>query len=99
MKEDYIIRDQEKIHFITATVIDWIDVFTRKSYKDVIMKFLSFIIKNKGMLLYGYVIMSNHIHLIIQSKDGKLSDLIKNLQLKVFLIKYKMNLKAEENGC
>ena len=80
MKEGYIIRDQEKIHFITATVIDWIDVFTRKSYKDVIIECLAFCIKNKGMLLYGYVIMSNHIHLIIQSKDGKLSDLIRDFK-------------------
>ena len=32
------------------------------------------------MLLYGYVIMSNHILLIIQSKDGKLSDLIRDFK-------------------
>lgn len=80
MKEGYIIRNQEKIHFITTTVVDWIDVFTRKSYKDVVIECLSFCIKNKGMLLYGYVIMSNHIHLIVQSKDGKLSDLIRDFK-------------------
>ena len=38
MKEDYIIRDQEKIHFIAATVVDWVDVFTRKTYKDVVIE-------------------------------------------------------------
>ena len=32
------------------------------------------------MLLYGYVIMSNHIHLIVQSKKGKLSDLIRDFK-------------------
>ena len=80
MKEGYIIRDQEKIHFITATVVDWIDVFTRKSFKDVVIDCLAFCIENKGMLLYGYIIMSNHIHLIIQSKDGKLSDLIRDFK-------------------
>lgn len=80
MKEGYIIKDQEKIHFITATVVDWIDVFTRKSYKDVIIECLEFCIKNKGMILYGYVIMSNHVHLIIQSKEGKLSDLIRDFK-------------------
>jgi REP element-mobilizing transposase RayT len=37
-------------------------------------------VENKGMLLYGCVIMSNHIHLIIQSKDGKLSDLIRDFK-------------------
>jgi REP element-mobilizing transposase RayT len=38
------------------------------------------------MILYGYVIMSNHIHLIIQSEDGKLSDLIRDF--KKFTAKY-----------
>ncbi|GAA4952619.1 transposase [Algibacter agarivorans] len=80
MKEGYIIRDQEKIHFITSTVVDWIDVFTRKTYKDVVIDCLDFCVKNKGMIIYGYVIMSNHIHLIIQSKDGKLSDLIRDFK-------------------
>ena len=75
MKEGYIIRDQEKIHFITATVVDWVDVFTRKLYKDVIIESLEFCIQKKGMILYGYVIMSNHIHLIVQSDQGKLSGL------------------------
>lgn len=32
------------------------------------------------MILYGYVIMSNHIHLIAQSKEGKLSDLIRDFK-------------------
>ena len=37
-------------------------------------------IENKGIVLYGYVIMSNHIHLIIQSKEGKLSDLLRDFK-------------------
>ena len=80
MKEGYIIRDQKKIHFISATVVGWVDVFTRKSYRDVVIESLAFCIEKKGMLLYGYVIMSNHIHLIVQSKKGKLSDLIRDFK-------------------
>ncbi|MDQ7959667.1 hypothetical protein [Flavobacterium lindanitolerans] len=72
MKEGYIIREQEKAHFITATVVDWIDVFTRKNYRDCIIDCLDFCINNKGMTVYGYVIMSNHIHLIILSKKWKM---------------------------
>jgi len=64
MKEGYIIRDQEKPHFITCTIVDWVDIFTRKIYIDVMIDCLQYYIKNKGMVLYGYVIMSNHIHLI-----------------------------------
>ncbi|RST25979.1 REP-associated tyrosine transposase [Chryseobacterium lacus] len=80
MKAGYIIRDQEKPHFVTITVVDWIDIFTRKAYRDIIINCLDFCIKNKGMLLYGYVIMSNHIHLIVQSKEGKLSELMRDFK-------------------
>ena len=79
-KEGFIIRDQSKTHFITATVVDWVDVFSRKTYKDSVIVSLDFCIKNKGMILYGFVIMSNHIHLIIQSENSKLSDLIRDFK-------------------
>lgn len=80
MEEGYAIRDQTLPHFITATVVDWIDVFTRKVYRDEVIQCLNYCINNKGMVIYGYVIISNHIHMVIQSKDGKLSDLIRDFK-------------------
>jgi REP element-mobilizing transposase RayT len=80
MKDGYVIRDQSLPHFITPTVVDWIDIFTRQTYRDIVIECLDYCIKNKGMILYGYVIMSNHIHLIIQSENGKLSDLIRDFK-------------------
>jgi REP element-mobilizing transposase RayT len=80
MDDGYKIRDQALPHFITVTVVDWIDVFTRKTYRDCVIECLDFCIKNKGMILYGYVIMSNHIHMIIQSSNGNLSDLIRDFK-------------------
>lgn len=80
MKEGYVIRDQTLPHFFTITVVDWVDVFSRKNFRDVVLECLNFCIKNKGMILYSYVIMTNHIHLIIQSEDGKLSDLIRDFK-------------------
>ena len=80
MKTGYTIKDQAKAHFITATVVDWIDVFTRQAYRDCVVDCLNFCIKNKGMILYGYVIMSNHIHLILQSNNGELSNLLRDFK-------------------
>ena len=80
MKEGYVIRDQTLPHFITATVVDWIDVFTRQTYRDIVIESLDYCIKNKGMILYGYVIMSNHIHLILQSQEGELSALVRDFK-------------------
>ena len=80
MSEGYKIRDQTLPHFITFTVVDWIDVFTRQTYNDVVNESLDYCIQNKGMILFGYVIMSNHIHMIIQSQEATLSDLIRDFK-------------------
>lgn len=80
MKEGYVIRNQDAIHFVTFTVVDWVDVFTRKPYRDIFIDSLDYCSKNKGLILYAYVIMSNHVHLIIQSEDGLLSNLIRDIK-------------------
>ena len=78
--DGYKIRDQSKPHFITFTVVDWLDVFTRQRYKDILIDSLNYYIQNKGMILYAYVIMSNHAHLIIQSNNHDLSGLIRDFK-------------------
>ena len=79
-KEGYVIRDQTLPHFVTATVVDWIDVFTRKSYRDCVVESMKYCIENKSMIVYGYVIMSNHIHLVVQSDVGELSNLLRDFK-------------------
>lgn len=66
----YRIINHNALHFITFTVVGWIDVFTRRKYKDIIIDSLKFCQKEKGLLIYAYVIMSNHIHLIVQAEEG-----------------------------
>ena len=78
MKSGYTIKYQAKIHFIKATVVDCIDVLARKSYKDYIIDCLNFCINNKSIILYGYVVMSNYLHLIVQANNDELSNLLKD---------------------
>ena len=33
----YKIRNQEAVHFITFAVIEWVDVFTRLEYKNILI--------------------------------------------------------------
>lgn len=80
LRQGYIIKNQKAPHFLTFTVVDWVDVFTRKKYRDTFLETLQFCQSNKGLILYGYVIMSNHIHPIAQSEEGKLSDLIRDIK-------------------
>jgi putative transposase len=80
--DKYFINDQAGCYFVTFTVINWIDIFTRKEYRDIIVDSLNFCIANKDLLVYAWVIMSNHIHLIISIKTegGNLSDVIRDFK-------------------
>jgi len=67
--DSYFIRDQHAVHFLTFTIVDWIDVFTRASYKLEIASSLEYCRQNKGLKLYAFCLMSNHIHLVCQTPE------------------------------
>lgn len=71
MSERYKIYDDQIPHFITFTVVGWIDVFSREQYKDILCKSLIFCMENKGLRLHAWVIMTNHVHLIVSTEEGK----------------------------
>ena len=76
----YKIRNQGGTHFLAFQVIDWMDVFTRKQYKDIFIEALPHCQNEKELRVYAYVIMSNHVHLMLPSGTGQLSAHIRDLQ-------------------
>jgi putative transposase len=63
----YKIIDQHGLNFITMTVVDWVDVFVRKQYKDIVIESLKYCQAQKGLEIAAYVIMSSHVHLIVRA--------------------------------
>jgi hypothetical protein len=55
MSTKHKIRNQETLHFISFATVEWIDVFTRPIYKEVIVESLRYCQQNKGMILYAGV--------------------------------------------
>lgn len=77
----YKIRNQQGLHFITFAVVEWVDVFTRQQYRDVLIESLDYCVKQKGLNLHAWVIMSNHVHFIMSAKEGqKLSDILRDFK-------------------
>ena len=66
----YAIKDQYAPHFISFSVVQWIDVFTRKEYADIIIQSLKFCQKTKGLKIHAWCLMTNHIHLIISTTNS-----------------------------
>ena len=69
-----------ELYFVTLTVVDWIDVFTRTLYCDFIIDNLDFCQRKKHLEVYEYVIMTNHIHMICLGRDKPLSDILRDLK-------------------
>lgn len=68
-------------YYLTLTVVGWIDAFTRLNHRNVIIDSLDYCIKNKGLNLYCYCVMSNHLHLIVNAEPPyQLSDIIRDFK-------------------
>ena len=80
MSRKYKFRNPEAIYFVTFTTVNWIDVFTRPAYKDIVVDSLNYCIKNKGLVVYAWVIMSNHVHLVIERRSVALEDVMRDLK-------------------
>src|ERR1700722_20238501 len=77
----YRITDQQGINLLTCTTVGWIDIFTRSIYKDIIIESLKFCREKKGLLLHGYVLMPNHLHMIASAQPGHyLSDILRDFK-------------------
>ena len=80
MPTGYQIYNQEALYYLTLQVVHWADIFTRPVYRDIVTESLSYCRQNKGLEVFAYVIMSNHVHVIVRSKKGKLSDVIRDFK-------------------
>ena len=56
--------------FFTATNLEWKKLLKPDKYKDMVIDSLRFLVKEKRIILYAFVIMDNHLHLIWQMQAG-----------------------------
>ncbi len=67
MSRNYKFHKPKAAYFVSFAVVEWLDVFTRNEYKDILLDSLSFCQKEKGMEIYAWCIMTNHVHLVFKS--------------------------------
>jgi len=70
MSRKYKFRNPEGVYFVSFAVVDWVDVFTRNIYKDIVVDSMVYCQKNKGLEIFSWCIMTSHIHLLIRSASG-----------------------------
>lgn len=79
MSRSYKIYDQEDLHYLTYATVGWVDVFTRPAYKDILVDSLRHCQEAKGLELFAWCIMTNHVHLIARARPGhQLQDILRD---------------------
>lgn len=71
----------DELYFVTSTVVDWVDIFTRPKYKHIVVDSLAYCQEHKGLKIYAWVLMSNHLHMIVSSGTASpLSDILRDFK-------------------
>ena len=79
-KGGYKIFDQRGMYFVSFAVVSWVDVFTRQEYRDILIESLKHCQQEQRLVVYGWCVMSNHMHLIISAKENNVSDVLGNFK-------------------
>ncbi len=96
MSHQYRVRDPDNVYFVTFTIVDWVDIFTRPAYKQVITEALTYCQQHKGLEIYAFCLMTNHLHLLLAARpNANLPDIIRDF--KKHTNKQIIKLISEEN--
>ena len=76
MSRKYKFGDNDKLYFISFAVVYWIDLFIRKEYKDILIESWRYCQNEKDLEIYGWCIMSSHVHMIVGTKGRPLEKVI-----------------------
>jgi REP element-mobilizing transposase RayT len=80
MSSGYQIYEQSGAYFLTFQVVDWVDIFSRKVYRDIVVDSLNYCVENKGLRVVAWVIMTNHVHAILYAENNNLGDVIRDFK-------------------
>lgn len=80
MGRKYAFHEHNQLYFVSFATVNWIDVFVRRTYCDIVVDSLKYCMETKGLELYAWCIMSSHVHLIISTESGNLSDIMRDMK-------------------
>jgi len=77
MRSRYKMQNPEGTYFVTATIVEWLPVFTTAACCDILVDSLLHCREHKGLKIHAWVILDNHFHAILAAPDlaGTLTDL------------------------
>jgi REP element-mobilizing transposase RayT len=90
----YKIYEPTHPHFVTCTILHWLPLFTRKESVEIIIDSIKFLQNKDNLKLYAYVILENHLYMLVSSDN-----LHKSMQsFKQYTSKQLLELLKKENA-
>lgn len=70
-QERYTIFQEEEHfpYFITCSIMFGLPIFSNPQAAQMVMENLRFLQQHRGVTIYAYVVMENHLHAILQGED------------------------------
>ncbi len=65
-----IFTDQNYAYFVTWTIVDWLHLFDKEPYRQIVLDSLNYLGTNKHTQLNAYVVMPSHLHAILWPEMG-----------------------------
>jgi REP element-mobilizing transposase RayT len=65
-----VFADKHYPYFVTWTLVDWLPLFGKPAYRQIVLDALNYLRTNKHTQLNAFVVMSSHVHAILWPDDG-----------------------------
>ncbi len=78
----YQTNNPEGIYFTTSTIVQWIDLFTRRAFQEIVIDSLKYCQREKGLVIFVWSLMPSHLHLIAtaRKRETMLSDIMRDFK-------------------
>jgi len=81
MSRNYKFHNPDGLYFVSFAVVYWLNIFVREQYIEILLESLKFFQKEKGMEIFAWCIMTNHVHIVFRTiTDDKPEQVIGDLK-------------------
>ncbi|HET8839059.1 MAG TPA: transposase, partial [Flavobacteriaceae bacterium] len=94
MSRNYKFHNLVGLYFVSFAVVEWLDVFTRQTYFDVLVQSVDYCRAHKSLEVYAYCFMPSHVHFIFRSGNEDPSGILRDIKK----LTAKKTIEAVENN-
>jgi putative transposase len=72
------VHDINHLYFVTASIVGWKHLLAEPKYRQIVLDSLVWLQNEKRMLLFAFVIVPSHLHLILKPEGKTIGELLQD---------------------